>query len=100
MENFVKFLFWAGKVGIVKWANSFGHSVSEARPQDTNDADADADAEEGSYVSGPSSKLQPRAAASKARWDDEMGMAEVLVQKGKLWTNTGIVHNGKALLFH
>lgn len=62
-------------------------------------ADFDEEKEEDSYVSGPSSKLQPRAAASKARWNDEMGMAEVLVQKGKLWKNTGIVRNGKLYCF-
>ena len=36
-----------------------------------------------------------RKHASTARWNDQMGMAEVLENKGSLWTTTGIVRCGK-----
>jgi hypothetical protein len=32
---------------------------------------------------------------SKAKWNVEMGMAEVIEKKGKMWITTGIVRNGK-----
>ena len=36
-----------------------------------------------------------RKDVSQAIWNDEMGMAEVVKKKGKMWTTTGIVRNGK-----
>ncbi|XP_011015342.1 PREDICTED: tRNA-splicing endonuclease subunit Sen54-like isoform X1 [Populus euphratica] len=41
------------------------------------------------------SKLQFRSDVSKAKWNVEMGMAEVIEKKGKMWIATGIVRNGK-----
>lgn len=35
-----------------------------------------------------------RKAASKARWNAEMEMAEVTLQKGSLWKTTGIACSG------
>jgi tRNA-splicing endonuclease subunit Sen54 len=36
-----------------------------------------------------------RSDVSKAKWNVEMGMAEVIEKKGKMWITTGIVRNGK-----
>ncbi|KAI3981864.1 hypothetical protein MKX01_041127 [Papaver californicum] len=42
--------------------------------------------------------LNYRKAKSKARWDLEMRMAEVLKKKGRCWATTGIVRNGNTYL--
>eukprot|EP00268_Persea_americana_P031024 TRINITY_DN3010_c0_g1_i1.p1 TRINITY_DN3010_c0_g1~~TRINITY_DN3010_c0_g1_i1.p1 ORF type:complete len:141 (-),score=38.13 TRINITY_DN3010_c0_g1_i1:172-594(-) len=39
-------------------------------------------------------KLQFRKDVSKARWDEDMGMAEVTEKKGGMWTTTGIIRGG------
>lgn len=35
-----------------------------------------------------------RKASSRAWWNSEIGMAEVVERKGQIWTTTGIVRNG------
>lgn len=42
-----------------------------------------------------SSRVQFRNVASRGRWVEEAGAAEVLDNKGKLWLTTGIARGGK-----
>ncbi|CAL8169557.1 unnamed protein product [Prunus armeniaca] len=75
---------------VVDWGNSLGESVSEAHAQHANSTD-----EENHYASGSASKFQPRKITSKAHWNDQMGMAEVVVEKGRYRISTGIVRHSK-----
>ncbi|CAK9322729.1 unnamed protein product [Citrullus colocynthis] len=73
------------------WESSSGG----ASGYDDNYAQDIKDEEECLCASGYLRKLQFRKHASTARWNDQMGMAEVLENKGSLWTTTGIVRCGK-----
>ncbi|KAJ6799189.1 uncharacterized protein M6B38_207980 [Iris pallida] len=42
-----------------------------------------------------SSKLQFRKELSRARWDEELEMGEIVEKKGSMWATTGIIRNGK-----
>ncbi|XP_057438047.1 uncharacterized protein LOC130730146 [Lotus japonicus] len=53
------------------------------------------DEEELGFSSASMPKLQFRNVKSKCRWDEEMGMAEVIEKSGKMWVTTGIVRGGK-----
>ncbi|KAL9409122.1 hypothetical protein AB3S75_047498 [Citrus x aurantiifolia] len=65
------------------------------KASDNEDSYVDEIDEEDYYMSGFISKLQFRKDISKAHWNNELGMAEVVEKKGKMWTTTGIVRNGK-----
>ncbi|KAJ4977558.1 hypothetical protein NE237_008338 [Protea cynaroides] len=75
------------------WAtSSYGIADLEVYLQDTDD-------EEIHYKSGSLPKLRFRKDKSKARWDAEMGMAEVIEKRGSLWTSMGVVRKSKAYYF-
>ncbi|KAK3009887.1 hypothetical protein RJ639_012131 [Escallonia herrerae] len=70
------------------WASSTGGtSDSEISVQDSNDG-------EHCHISGDIPKLQYRSIKSKAHWNDELGLAEIVEKKGRMWTTTGIVRGG------
>ncbi|KAL3534390.1 hypothetical protein ACH5RR_002851 [Cinchona calisaya] len=71
------------------WVNFLETSDSEGSVDELNDDD------ENFYASCDIPKLQFRKDLSKARWIDELRMAEVVERKGRMWTTTGIVRNGK-----
>uniref|UniRef100_A0A7N0U4C7 tRNA-splicing endonuclease subunit Sen54 N-terminal domain-containing protein n=1 Tax=Kalanchoe fedtschenkoi TaxID=63787 RepID=A0A7N0U4C7_KALFE len=85
----------AGKGGVFSscaqvWEN---HS-DEDFDNGANDA-GDDDDEEGLYDSSLTSKLQFRNDLWRARWDEDMSMAEVLKNKGKMAITTGVIRQGK-----
>ncbi|KAJ4773152.1 tRNA-splicing endonuclease subunit [Rhynchospora pubera] len=43
----------------------------------------------------PLSGSQIRTEVSKARWVEEIGMAQVIEKKGSLWVSTGVIRNSK-----
>ncbi|CAI8618922.1 unnamed protein product [Vicia faba] len=52
------------------------------------------DEEDLHFTSSSLPKLQFRNVKSKCRWNEEMGMAEVIEKNGKMWVSTGIVRSG------
>ncbi|XP_057721083.1 uncharacterized protein LOC130935380 isoform X2 [Arachis stenosperma] len=56
---------------------------------------SDEDDNDSAFSSSSTTKLQFRYVKSKAVWNDEMGMAEVIENRGKTWVTTGIVRSGK-----
>ncbi|XP_038721466.1 uncharacterized protein LOC120013654 isoform X2 [Tripterygium wilfordii] len=81
------------------WEGSTGGEISDSDVsfQDTNDGNEDEDLY--TSASGSPSKLQFRRDVSRARWNQEMQMAEVLEKKGKMWITTGIVRGGQTFCF-
>ncbi|GAB2227959.1 hypothetical protein Droror1_Dr00009788 [Drosera rotundifolia] len=47
------------------------------------------------YTTGSSTKLQRRKVKCRARWNDAIGMAEVIEQKGQVHVTMGITRGGK-----
>lgn len=72
---------------VTDWASVVSDD-SETQLQDLND-------EELYYASGHIPKIQFRKDISRACWNEELGMAEVLENKGQMWKTTGVVRNGK-----
>ncbi|CAN4109146.1 unnamed protein product [Withania somnifera] len=76
-----------------KWATfPEGTSDSEGYEEDPDDDDHFC-----AYASSDIPKLQKDI--SRSRWLEPLGMTEVLERKGRLWTTTGIVRNGKIYCF-
>ncbi|VVB05987.1 unnamed protein product [Arabis nemorensis] len=71
----------------------------EASSSSENEACFPNDDDEEFQSSGSGPRLQFRVGSSKARWIAELGMAEVEVKRGKLWTTTGIIRSGKTYCF-
>lgn len=74
----------------------------DAYSDDDDDAAAveSASEDEDSFTLGgspSSSRLPHRREMSEARWDAEMGVAEVMVRKGKAWHSTGFSRGGRLL---
>ncbi|CAB68142.1 hypothetical protein [Arabidopsis thaliana] len=71
----------------------------EASSSSENEGGFPNDDDEEFHSGGSVPKLQFRVGSSKARWITELGMAEVEVKRGKLWTTTGIIRSGKTYCF-
>lgn len=78
--------------------NKWGYSSNEDTSNDDDDVNlpnASDEEEDLHFTSHSLPKSQFRNIKSKARWNEEMGMAEVIEKNGKMWVSTGIVRSGK-----
>ncbi|CAN8279747.1 unnamed protein product [Cochlearia groenlandica] len=71
----------------------------EASSSSEEEAGFAVDDDEEFHAGGTRPKLQFRVGSSKARWISEIGVAEIEVKRGKLWTTTGIIRSGKTYCF-
>ncbi|CAM8943946.1 unnamed protein product [Rhodiola kirilowii] len=65
---------------------------------ETDENDSGDEEEEGLYDSNSIPKLQFRNDMSRAQWNEHMLMAEVLQNKGKMATTTGVIREGKLFI--
>ncbi|XP_057837862.2 uncharacterized protein LOC131048039 [Cryptomeria japonica] len=76
----------------IHWGVSAELSDSEFDAEENLDEEV-----ESLYFSEVIPKLQFRKDVSVARWDNNLGMAEVIIKKGRMWSTTGIVRGDKIL---
>ncbi|GJS79888.1 tRNA-splicing endonuclease subunit Sen54-like protein isoform X1 [Tanacetum coccineum] len=74
-------------------ANSSGGS------SDSDVATPDSEGEDHCYAYAGLPKLQFRKDITKASWKEELGMAEIVSNKGRMWITTGISRGGKIYTF-
>ncbi|PWA51938.1 tRNA-splicing endonuclease, subunit Sen54 [Artemisia annua] len=74
-------------------------AASSGGSSDSDVNSPDSDNEDRFYASGDLPKLQFRKDPSKARWKEELGMAEIVNSKGRMLTTTGISRGGKIYIF-
>lgn len=82
-------------VFLASMENGFGGCSPELDTDDEVLQEFMKDDEDLDFLSGALPKLQFRKDFSTATWKDDIGMAEVVEKKGKLWITTGIVRKGK-----
>lgn len=78
--------------------NKWGYSSNEDTSNDDDDVNlliASDEEEDFHFTSHSLPKSQFRNVKSKATWNEEMGMAEVIEKNGKMWVSSGIVRSGK-----
>ncbi|PWA72793.1 tRNA-splicing endonuclease, subunit Sen54 [Artemisia annua] len=66
---------------------------------DSDVTSPDSDNEDRCYAFGDLPKLQFRKDPSKARWKEELGMAVIVSNKGRMLTTAGISRGGKIYIF-
>ncbi|GJX24654.1 tRNA-splicing endonuclease subunit Sen54-like protein isoform X1 [Tanacetum coccineum] len=74
-------------------------AASSGGSSDSDVTSPDSDNEDRCYAFGDLPKLQFRKDHLKAQWKEELGMAEIVSNKGRMLTTTGISRGGKIYIF-